>query len=70
MKEAEVADQFRELEAILQQQHQQIDKLRGLRSQEQDPTFDGGPSQLRSSVASGLKNKTLDASIFVQEVPN
>ena len=51
-KEAEVAERIGELEASLQRQQQQIDELRGLRSQQQDPTFDGGPSQRRSSVAS------------------
>lgn len=66
-KEAEVAYRFGELEASIQRQQQQIDELRGLRSQQQDPTFDGGPSQRRSSVAS-TEVPADDAAVHVMDI--
>lgn len=65
-KEAEVAEKFAEYDAKLAQFSQQMDELRGLRSQQQDPTLvlTVGPSQLRSSVASSHQVTTNDATVM------
>ena len=68
-KEAEYAERFRGFEAILKEQQQQINELRGSRSQQQNPALDGGPSQRRSSVASTPEIEAIDAPVMDAAAP-
>ena len=51
------------------EQQQQINELRGSRSQQQNPALDGGPSQRRSSVASTPEIEAIDAPVMDAAAP-